>query len=318
MVKKLLAIINPISGTTKKKQIVDYFTNHIDRQQFEFKIVLTEYAGHASELVKWAIEHTYDYVIAVGGDGTINEVARSVIGSSLTMGIIPCGSGNGLARHLQIPLDMKLAIDVINEQHVECIDFGKINEIPFFCTCGVGFDAFVSLKFARSKKRGILSYLENTLREYLKYKPNTYTVRTGNNTQQYKAFLIACANASQYGNNAYIAPNASLTDGLMDVTILEPFTFMDVPALSFQLFSKHIDKNKHIKTFKCKELFIDLEHPSVIHFDGDPMEVEGPLKVELIEKGLNILVPTHPTNSKSIFVKTIDYFSNINVLSDLR
>ena len=129
-------------------------------------------------------------------------------------------------------MDAKAAIDLLNTGECTCVDYGKINDMPFFCTCGVGFDAFVSLKFADSGKRGLLTYLENTLHESLTYEPETYEIENEEGTIKYKAFLIACANASQYGNNAYIAPQASLTDGLMDVTILEPFTVLDVPSLS--------------------------------------------------------------------------------------
>ena len=214
----------------------------------------------------------------------------ALIHTDTALGIIPCGSGNGLARHLQIPLEPKAAIDIINESSVACIDYGKINNIPFFCTCGVGFDAFVSLKFADSGKRGLLTYLENTLHESLSYKPETYEIENEEGTVKYKAFLIACGNASQYGNNAYIAPQASLTDGLMDVTILEPFTVLDVPSLSFQLFNKTIDQNSRIKTFRTKKIKIHRSKPGVMHYDGDPIMGGKDIEVELIPHGLNIIV----------------------------
>lgn len=166
-----------------------------------------------------------------GGDGTINEIARSLVHTDTALGIIPCGSGNGLARHLHIPMEPKKALEVLNEGCLDTIDYGKINGTDFFCTCGVGFDAFVSLKFAHAGKRGLLTYLEKTLQESLKYQPETYELETENGVSKYKAFLIACGNASQYGNNAYIAPQATLTDGLLDVTILEPFTVWMYPLL---------------------------------------------------------------------------------------
>ena len=252
--------------------------------------VKTQYAGHAEKIAAAAAKEKVDIVVAIGGDGTINEIGRALIHTDTALGIIPCGSGNGLARHLQIPLEPKAAIDIINESSVACIDYGKINNIPFFCTCGVGFDAFVSLKFADSGKRGLLTYLENTLHESLSYKPETYEIENEEGTVKYKAFLIACGNASQYGNNAYIAPQASLTDGLMDVTILEPFTVLDVPSLSFQLFNKTIDQNSRIKTFRTKKIKIHRSKPGVMHYDGDPIMGGKDIEVELIPHGLNIIV----------------------------
>ncbi|MEG1545778.1 MAG: diacylglycerol kinase family protein, partial [Bacteroides sp.] len=246
-----------------------------------------------------------------------NEIARSLIHTKTSLGIIPCGSGNGLARHLQIPMDVKGAIDVINKGKLCTIDYGKINNRLFFCTCGVGFDAFVSLKFAESGKRGLLTYLENTLHESLNYKPETYELENEDGTVKHKAFLIACANASQYGNNAYIAPQASLEDGLMDVTILEPFTVLDIPTLSFQLFNKTIDQNSRIKTYKCKKVRILRSKPGVIHFDGDPIMAEKNVDVEIISKGLNVLIPQkrrkEPTN---VLQKASEYISDLKPIGD--
>lgn len=288
--KKIVFVVNPISGTQGKRAILKWIDERINRTLYDYTIVKTQYAGHAEKIAATAAKEKVDIVVAIGGDGTINEIGRALIHTDTALGIIPCGSGNGLARHLQIPLEPKAAIDIINESSVACIDYGKINNIPFFCTCGVGFDAFVSLKFADSGKRGLLTYLENTLHESLSYKPETYEIENEEGTVKYKAFLIACGNASQYGNNAYIAPQASLTDGLMDVTILEPFTVLDVPSLSFQLFNKTIDQNSRIKTFRTKKIKIHRSKPGVMHYDGDPIMGGKDIEVELIPHGLNIIV----------------------------
>jgi len=287
--KKIVFVVNSISGTQGKKAILEWIDERIDRTLYDYTVVKTQYAGHAVEIAATAAREKVDMVVAIGGDGTINEIGRSLVHTDTALGIIPCGSGNGLARHLQIPLEPKAAIDIINEGNCLCIDYGKINNIPFFCTCGVGFDAFVSLKFADSGKRGLLTYLENTLHESLNYKPETYEIENEEGTVKYKAFLIACANASQYGNNAYIAPQASLTDGLMDVTILEPFTVLDVPSLSFQLFNKTIDQNSRIKMLRTKKIKIHRSKPGVLHFDGDPLMADEDIEVELIPHGLNII-----------------------------
>ena len=174
--KKIVFVVNPISGTQGKRAILKWIDERINRTLYDYTIVKTQYAGHAEKIAAAAAKEKVDIVVAIGGDGTINEIGRALIHTDTALGIIPCGSGNGLARHLQIPLEPKAAIDIINESSVACIDYGKINNIPFFCTCGVGFDAFVSLKFADSGKRGLLTYLENTLHESLSYKPETYEI----------------------------------------------------------------------------------------------------------------------------------------------
>lgn len=256
-------------------------------------------------------------VVAIGGDGTINEIARSLVHTKTALGIIPCGSGNGLARHLQIPMEIKKAIDIINDGLIDIIDYGKINDVPFFCTCGVGFDAFVSLQFSKAGRRGPLTYLEKTLLESLKYRPETYELEMDGNTSRYKAFLIACGNASQYGNNAYIAPQATLNDGLLDVTILEPFTVLDVPALSFQLFNKTIDQNSRIKTFRCQTLRIHRTKQGVVHFDGDPMMMGEYIDVRIIQKGLQVIVPRNvEKDTSNVLQRAQDYINGLKQIND--
>ena len=315
--KKIVFVVNPISGTQEKKTILKWIDERIDRSIYEYTIVRTDYAGHATQIAANAVHDHIDMVVAIGGDGTINEIGRSLIHSDTALGIIPCGSGNGLARHLRIPMDPKAAIDIINQGHQVCIDYGKINNIPFFCTCGVGFDAFVSLKFADSGKRGLLTYLENTLHESLTYKPETYEIENEEGTMRYKAFLIACGNASQYGNNAYITPQASLTDGLMDVTIMEPFTVLDVPSLSFQLFNKTIDQNSRIKTLRAKKIKIHRMHEGVMHFDGDPLMAGKELEVEIVPKGLYVVASEKRNKQKeeneNLLQVISEYFSGLHL-----
>jgi diacylglycerol kinase family enzyme len=214
-------------------------------------------------------------------------------------------------------MEPKAAIDIINHGEQLCIDYGKINNIPFFCTCGVGFDAFVSLKFADSGKRGLLTYLENTLHESLTYQPETYEIENEEGTVKHKAFLIACGNASQYGNNAYITPQASLMDGLMDITIMEPFTVLDVPSLSFQLFNKTIDQNSRVKTMRAKKIKIHRAQEGVLHFDGDPLMAGKELEVEIIPKGLRVVALEKKRKEKSDVENLLqvisEYFSGLHL-----
>lgn len=320
MKKKAVFIINLISGTSDKAAIPGLIDQYLDNTQFEYEIAVTQYAGHASEIAAKAKDDGVDVVVAIGGDGTVNEVARAIVHSSTALGIIPCGSGNGLARHLLLPLNVRKAIEVINRCEIRQLDYGIINDYPFFCTCGMGFDAFVSMKFAEAGKRGPITYVENVLREGLKYKPETYTIEDDNGTLQYKAFLISCANASQYGNNAYIAPQASMSDGLMDVIIMEPFDVFEAPQISIEMFSKTLDKNSKIKTFRTRHLHIHRDKPGVIHYDGDPVMTGADIDIELKPKGINIIVNTMADRSErqpnALQNAAAELFNEINEIRD--
>lgn len=290
MKKKVVFIINLKSGTSDKADIPQIIADTLDRNKFDYEIAVTEYAGHATEIASKSKDEGVDIAVAVGGDGTVNEVARGIVHSDTALGIIPCGSGNGLARHLLLPINARKAVEIINACEIRDLDYGVINDYPFFCTCGMGFDAFVSMKFAEAGKRGPITYIENVLREGLKYKPETYVIEDENGTAQYEAFLISCANASQYGNNAYIAPQASMSDGLMDVIIMEPFTLLEAPQISIDMFNKTLDKSSKIKTFRCQKLHIHRDAPGVIHYDGDPVMTGKDISVELKPKGIKIVV----------------------------
>lgn len=317
IMKQIKFIVNPVSGTQSKESLSLLLNETIDKTRFSWEITNTECAGHATEIAAEAARKGVDIVVAAGGDGTINEIARSLVHTDTTLAILPFGSGNGLARHLQIPMDTRRALDIINTGIIERADYGKINGTSFFCTCGVGFDAIVSLKFAEAGKRGVLTYLEKTLHESLKYKPETYELETEDGTVKYKAFLIACGNASQYGNNAYIAPQATITDGLLDVTILEPFTVLDVPSLAFQLFNRTIDQNSRIKTFRCKKLHIHRNKEGVVHYDGDPMMTGKDIYVEVVQDSLHILTPAVKTGMFSdVLHRASDYINGLRALND--
>lgn len=320
MKKKAVFVINLNSGTSSKAAIPGLIENTIDKEKFDYEIVVTQYAGHASEIASRAKDEGKDIVVAVGGDGTVNEVARAIVHSGTALGIIPCGSGNGLARHLLLPMNVKKAIEVLNECEIRALDYGIINGYPFFCTCGMGFDAFVSQKFAEAGKRGPITYVENVLREGLKYQPETYILQDENGTIKYKAFLISCANASQYGNNAYIAPQASMSDGLMDVIIMEPFDVFEAPQISIDMFNKTLDKSSKIKTFKCRKLHIHRSKSGAIHYDGDPAMTGEDIDVELVPNGINIVVNPFADRSvrrpNALQSAAAELFNEINVIRE--
>ena len=314
--KRIIFILNPISGTHSKEEIPNLIDSTLDKEQYDYEIRFTEYAGHAAEIAHDAAQAHFDIVVAVGGDGTVNEVARSLTHTDTALAIIPCGSGNGLARHLCLPLDIKKAIQVINQGRIETFDYGVINELPFFCTCGMGFDAFISLKFAEAGKRGPITYVENVLKEGLKYKPERYEVEDETGAHKYKAFLIACANASQYGNNAYIAPGATMKDGEMDVIIMEPFDVLDAPQIAADLFMKTLGNNSKIKTFRTKKLHIHRKEPGAIHYDGDPIMMGSDIDVHIEHQGIRILTNPEAKEDKGqpnfLLNAFSDLFNNIN------
>ncbi len=309
---KVRFIVNPISGTEDKRHIVEMISKTLPDDRFLKDVVYTGYRGHAAEIAGRTAEEGWGIAVAVGGDGTVNEVARSLVHTNTALGIVPCGSGNGLARHLSIPMNPVGALRVIADCKVETLDYGIINDTPFFCTCGVGFDAFVSSKFAKSGKRGLLSYIENTLKEGLLYKPDTYDIEIDGDKQHYKAFLIACANASQYGNNVYIAPRASMSDGLLDVTIMEPFTMLEAPQIAIQLFNKSIVNNSRIRTFRCHSLHIHRSSPGVIHFDGEPKEEGCDLNIRLEEKAIHIVVNKDSKTLPPLLRTFTDFYNEMN------
>lgn len=322
--KKITFIINPVSGTSTKEKLPQLIESYLDHTIFDVEITFTEYAGHAAVITAERVARGIDVVVAVGGDGTVNEVARSLVGSSSALAIIPCGSGNGLARHLQIPLDPVAAIKIINADVIHCLDYGKINGEPFFCTCGVGFDAFISMKFAESKRRGLATYVEKTLKDGLNYKPATYTIEyevpsesAEQTIVQHKAFLIACANASQYGNNAYIAPFASMKDGLLDVIIIKPFSTIEAPVVAVQLFNKKLHTNSHVKTFRTKRIKVTRNEEGPAHYDGDAFLTGKEIIIELVSKQFNVVVnpDAHKKNSQPL-TEISHYFSSWKKPSD--
>ena len=320
MKKKIIFVINLISGTSSKAGIPDIIDRELDKQQFDYEIVTTQYAGHATEIATKAKNDGIDLVVAIGGDGTVNEVARAIVHSNTALGIIPCGSGNGLARHLLLPMNVHKCIELINICEIRDLDYGIINGYPFFCTCGMGFDAFISQKFAEAGKRGPITYAENILREGLKYKPETYILEDESGTHKYKAFLISCANASQYGNNAYIAPQASMSDGLLDVVIMEPFDAFEAPQVSIDMFNKTLDRNSKIKTFRCRKLHIHRNSPGAIHYDGDPVTTGEDIDVELQPKGIKIIVNPYADRSlrqpNALQTAAAEMFNDINAIRE--
>lgn len=291
MSKKICFIINPKSGTGNWKGIEEKISKYLNKS-FNPTILHTERAGHATELAHEAAK-THEIIVAVGGDGLVNETASGMMNTNAILGIIPTGSGNALARHLGIPINHKRAIECINKLHYDTIDTATINGKPFFAVSGTGFDAEVAAKFAGSKKRGFLTYLQLSASNFFTYTPAEYTITVDGKEFLRKAFLISVANSSQYGNNAYIAPEASLHSGLLNVCILSPFSLVVGPVLAMRLFTKGIHHSTYLETIKGKKIEIKRsdDKPICIHYDGETVPSVDSMKIEIKPLTLKVIFP---------------------------
>jgi YegS/Rv2252/BmrU family lipid kinase len=287
--KNIAFIVNPISGTKAKNRVAKLVRDLLDMEQFSPTVVATEYAGHATQLAQQFAMEEYYAVVAVGGDGTVNEVASGLVGSQTALGIIPNGSGNGFARHLDISTRMNRAIEMLNTSEAINVDYATVNDIPFFSTCGVGFDATVAEDFATTN-RGLQGYVQTILKDLFHYKAENYHLSGDGIDINTKAFLINFANASQWGYEAYIAPKASIQDGWMDVVIATEFPITAAAGLALSLFTKNVDENLYMQTIRCKEITLTRTAEGAAHIDGTPMTLPEQLHVKIVEDGLKVLV----------------------------
>lgn len=290
--KKIAFIINPISGGINKETFPSLIGKIIDRNKFETEINFTRSAEHNLELAQQAVAQKKDIVIAVGGDGTINNVAKYLLNTGIIFGIIPQGSGNGLARHLHIPIDNRKALELINQLNFRSIDTGMANDQFFINVAGAGFDAHVSWMFANAPKRGFWSYTKITLNEFAGYTPREYEITIDGKTFTQKAFIVCVANGSQYGNNAFIAPLAKLSDGFFDISILKPFRVINMPLIGLEMFMKKFGKSAYVDYYKGREIIIKRPAAEVFNIDGEPAEMETDVHIKLHASSLNIIVPT--------------------------
>ena len=291
--KKALAIINPISGTGSKKSLPELLGRAYSDLPYELFLTYTKEAGHGYELARRAASEGYDHVIAVGGDGTVNEVARALRHTDTALGILPKGSGNGLARAVGLSMSTDGAIKALVSGRRIAIDCCEVEGIPFFCTCGMGFDAAVSKQFAEAGTRGPVTYLQTMIREYARFSPDTYrvTLGEGEETLETEAFVLVVANASQYGNNAYIAPEADLSDGLLDLAIIRPFPVLEAAVVLGDLMLGKLAGNKHYETERIKSLRIERPTAGAVHIDGEPLELGTTIDIKLRPHSLHVIIP---------------------------
>jgi len=307
--KNIAFIINPISGSKEtqnaKRKLPKLIMQLLDHEQWLPNIAFTEYAGHATELAHQYARMGFDAVVAVGGDGTVNEVARGLVkgnglqvtgygaqvtGHKTALGIIPMGSGNGFARHLNIPIRPNKAIEMINRSEPISVDYGLANGRLFVSTCGTGFDALIADHFAGSNKRGFATYLQNILHDVFNYTPQTYHIVGDGLDVTHKAFLITFANANQWGYEALIAPKASVQDGKMDIMLMSSHAILGSASLALRLFAGSIDDSHFMNTLRAREVTLERETAAPFHIDGDPVEMEKDIHIKIVPDGMRVLV----------------------------
>lgn len=274
MKKKMIVVVNPVSGVGKQRKMEQVLEENLNRDLFDYTVRYTERIHHGTEIAQEAVEKGYDCVVAVGGDGSVNDVVQGIKDSGVTMGIIPCGSGNGLARSLKIPLTPARAVQLLNGQHEQYIDSIVINDnLLSVNASGVGFDAYIARLMKAAKTRGFNAYVNLFLREYTSYKGNDYTITVDGRTLVRNAWFIAVANSQQYGYNLAIAPKAKLDDGLIDISIIEKIPIDHIAITAPLAFMKHIDLSQHVETIKAKDILIEGNVDKWVNIDGEGINV---------------------------------------------
>lgn len=289
---KIWYIVNPKSGTGKQQKAIDAIKSYADHQN-QNEIFVTQYKSHASELAQKALIENVDIIVSVGGDGTLNEISRVIVNNNIALGIIPIGSGNGLAHHLKIPFNLQKAIELINRAKIEKIDTFTINNKRAVSIAGLGYDAFVAYKYDKSVKRGFLPYFSLAVQNFFKFKTEKYILTTKKERLETSAFLITIANSSQWGYNTKIAPKAQVNDGMLNISILKKPNILRAILLAPKLFLGKIDKTKIMTSIECTQLDIERadKEKFYLHIDGEKEEQIDKIEIKCDIASLNIVVP---------------------------
>ena len=282
---KVHFIVNPMSGAKDKRALMKVLEGNL---RHSFDVSYTERPGHATELAKAS---DAEIVVAVGGDGTVNEVARGLIGTNKALGIVPSGSGNGLAYHLGIGRKPEQILKTLNDGIITYMDCGMLDGKPFFCTAGVGLDADVAWRFASSTSRGLRNYIRIAIKLWRHFHPQTYTVNVDGNVVTTPAVFITVGNANQWGNMARIADQASVEDGLLNVVIVKPFHTYEIPVLAAKLMDGRAHTSRRVQNLEGRHITIDRQASGPIHFDGDPSRTGTHIELEVVPHALRVLIP---------------------------
>ncbi|WP_183566812.1 diacylglycerol/lipid kinase family protein [Mucilaginibacter sp. SP1R1] len=289
MKRKALFIINPISGGKKKDGVPELIDQNLDKGKFDTTIVFSDGVSHARIIASEAVGK-YDIVVAVGGDGTVNEIASAIVRSDTALGIVPYGSGNGLARFLGVPMNPQQAIQVLGTGNIESIDSGTVNGQSFFNMAGMGFDAHISEVFSHGKKRGFISYIKSSIQEIAKYDAQQYQIEVDGKVYSRQAFMLSIANSSQYGNNAHISPNASVQDGLLDVCVIKKFPLWRFPEMGIRMLTKTSEGTSYVEIIRGRQINVTREADGPIHLDGEPQVMGKAIHINIVPNSLKVIV----------------------------
>lgn len=285
-------VINPASG---KKRDLAALQSAIERRcgraDAAATVAVCASIDDLDGLIAQARERGCDSVCAVGGDGTVHTIGTRLIGSSLALGIVPCGSGNGLARHLGMPMDPVSAVDAILGGRFETIDTALAGGLPYLGIAGVGFDAEVAHRFGKAGERGLQSYVRETLLLFRSYRPGRYRVTVSGETTEHSALLIAVANSSQWGNEARIAPEASLQDGILEIAILEDPPLVAVPLMLRRLFAGTLKEERGLHFRRGPTVRIERPAAGPAHVDGEPVMLGRDVEFAIRPASLRVVVP---------------------------
>ncbi|NPD46206.1 diacylglycerol kinase family protein [Lentimicrobium sp. S6] len=288
--RRVLFIINPISGGRDKSKIADLIPVYLDGNYFDFDIKYTEYIGHGAKIAR-KYHDKFDVIVAVGGDGTINEIAKEIAGTQAALAIIPQGSGNGLARHLNWELDTKKAILQMNNAETSAIDTAELNGHFFVSIAGVGFDSLIAEKFAHSKNRGFVGYASLSIKEFFKYQEQEYDLLIDGQKFKRKAAMISIANSNQFGYNTKISPLASLCDGLLDVCIIRKPKLVRVPQVLSKVWSAKAHESNLIEIIRGKKIQISPNDNEYANVDGESLKVGKKVEIVMNPRNLKIWLP---------------------------
>ncbi len=286
--RRIAFIINPKAGVKKKMDIPAFIAEHIS-SACTYEIFLWDKVEAFNEIDQKIKAGNFDVAVAVGGDGTVNRVAAMVNGTEMALGVLPFGSGNGLARTVGVSMDIRTALQQVCSGSIKKVDSATINGIPFFCTAGTGFDAHIGKLFAQSQKRGFNTYFKITTRELFSYQPKQYELTIDGVKKNFEAFLITVCNAGQWGNDVFICPDASITDGLLHVTVLKKFPKLKMLGIAGKLIRKKINSSAYSEILSGKKITITRPEKDAAHYDGEPAEMDKELVFEIKPESLKVV-----------------------------
>ena len=278
--RKILFIINRKAGTDREKRLEGVIRRYLTPKAFSVEITHLAYLGHGTDLAKEAVANGVDTVVAVGGDGSINEIAQGLVGSDTALAIIPLGSGNGLARALKIPLKVPHALELIADGRRRQMDVGYANEHLFLSNAGVGFDALIADQFRNTKKRGLMGYAKLVFKSFSRYKGPSYRINIDGQTMEKRAFLFTVANGNQFGYEFKLAPNADVFDGDLDICLVPPVPFYGLIPIGFHSLKGTIDKTGYMQHYTGKKIVISSNELAHLQVDGDSVPLSNGEEVQ--------------------------------------